>query len=118
MFLGAGPPIFENARRNRFRPTAAEDVLWNYLRGKPGGCKFRRQHPLGQYIADFYCHALRLVVEIDGSVHDSPEAQVADANRQHWLESQGLTVIRFRNGQVLKTMDAVKASIESYFPKQ
>src|SRR4051812_19118296 len=94
IFLGADKIIFENARLLREKPTNAEILLWSYLRQKPFGFKFRRQHPAGIYIADFYCHALKLVIEVDGSIHDIEENIKNDIERQKYLESEGIKVIR------------------------
>ena len=119
MFLGADSLIFEHAKINRATPTAAEEHLWeHYLRHKPEGFKFRRQHPLNLYIADFYCHRVKLIIELDGSVHDSPEAQQADRERQDYLESQGLTILRFRNEEVMENIQSVMSRIRSHFFNQ
>jgi cyclase len=75
MFLGADRLIFENAKELRKNLTHSELLLWGYLKQKPFGYKFRRQHPLGIYIADFYCHALKLVIEVDGSIHHLDEVK-------------------------------------------
>jgi imidazole glycerol-phosphate synthase subunit HisF len=69
MFSGADKLLFEKAAALRSRQTFAEELLWNYLRTKPLGFKFRRQHSFSNYILDFYCHALNLVIEVDGSIH-------------------------------------------------
>ena len=69
MFGGAEQLLFKRASELRKQQTFAEEILWNYLRTKPFGFKFRRQHPFSCYILDFYCHSLRLVIEVDGSVH-------------------------------------------------
>ena len=66
MHAGANKFIFQRARELRDRETNAELVLWGYLKGKPLGLKFRRQHPYAVFILDFYCHALKLVIEVDG----------------------------------------------------
>ena len=100
MFYGAGNLIFENAKRLRDNPTNAETVLWGYLKQRPLGQKFRRQHPIGIYIADFYCHSLKMVIEVDGNIHAEPEVAEKDARRQIDLEQDGLTVIRFKNEEV------------------
>lgn len=72
MFMDATPEVFAFARQNRNAPTATEERLWDeFLRHKPNGYKFRRQHPLHLFIADFYCHALKPVIELNGSVHAS-----------------------------------------------
>jgi very-short-patch-repair endonuclease len=76
--------------------TGTERRLWTHLRGrKLEGWKFRRQHPIGEYIVDFYCPAARLVIELDGSSHDSDQQERYDQARQRWLESQGCKVLRF-----------------------
>jgi very-short-patch-repair endonuclease len=76
--------------------TFTEQRLWTHLRGrKLEGWKFRRQHPIGEYIVDFYCPAARLVVELDGYSHGFDKQIAYDAARQRWLEFQGYTVLRF-----------------------
>jgi len=72
MFNEALPLIFGKAKELRKNMTEAEKILWGYLKGGLNGLKFRRQHPIGVYIADFYCHAIRLVVELDGKIHHKP----------------------------------------------
>jgi cyclase len=107
MFYGATNLLFEKAKKLRENMTQAELVLWEYLRQHPLGFKFRRQHPLGIYIVDFYCHKLKLVIEVDGSVHGEREVQEADMERQRQLELDGLTVKRFTNEEVLKKKEEV-----------
>jgi cyclase len=114
MFLGASNLVFENARALRNNPTHAENVIWQYLRQKPFGHKFRRQHPIGIYIADFYCHSLKLIVEIDGNIHETIEVAQRDAERQRHLESEGISFLRFTNKQVEKKMEEVSSKIENY----
>jgi very-short-patch-repair endonuclease len=86
--------------------TFPESLLWSRLRG---GCldhaKFRRQHVIGRYVADFYCPECRLVVEVDGMSHQ--HTSDADAERQRWMERQGYRVVRVMNDDVLNSMDAV-----------
>ena len=94
------------ARQMRHEPTPAEGKLWQALRGRRlGGAKFRRQYAIDRFIVDFYCPAARLVVEVDGPVHDYQPEQ--DAIRQQFLESLGLRVLRFRNEDVLTALEAV-----------
>jgi cyclase len=107
MFYGANNLIFERAKELRGNLTHAELVLWGYLKQRPLGFKFRRQHPLGIYIVDFYCHALNLVIEVDGSIHDSVDIKVKDEQRQKDLKNDGLVVLRFRNEQVEKHLELV-----------
>jgi imidazole glycerol-phosphate synthase subunit HisF len=107
MFYGASNLLFEKAKELRENMTHAELVLWEYLRQHPLGFKFRRQHPLGIYVVDFYCHKLKLVIEVDGDVHGEREVQDADMERQRQLELDGLTVKRFTNEEVLKRKEEV-----------
>jgi very-short-patch-repair endonuclease len=95
------PDILSYARENRRRQSPAEAKLWNLLRNRRlDGLKFRRQHPIGRFIVDFYCHEARLIVELDGRSHD---AQLDyDALRTGWLQEQGYRVVRFTNEQVLR----------------
>jgi very-short-patch-repair endonuclease len=78
MFAGAEQVLFERAAELRSQPTHAEEVLWSYLKIKPLGFKFRRQHPYLIYILDFYCHALHLVIEVDGAIHQKEEVKQND----------------------------------------
>ena len=73
MFYGASNLIFENAKLLRNRLTLSESLLWEYLSNKQLGVKFRRQHPISRYIADFYCHEVKLIIELDGSIHNQSE---------------------------------------------
>jgi very-short-patch-repair endonuclease len=101
-----------NARRMRKAPTPAEDALWQKLRRHQLGAQFRRQHSIGRYIVDFYCAAAQLVIEIDGSAHDEPSH---DAERQEYLASLRLRVLRFRNAEVLErigdVLDTIRAAL-------
>ena len=112
MFFGASKIIFENAKVLRKNMTDAEKILWGYLKTKPNGFKFRRQHPLGIYIADFYCHKLKLVIELDGSIHDDERVKENDAIRQQRIEEDGLHVIRFKNSEILKDIENVLKAID------
>lgn len=94
------------SRQMRKAPTPAEKALWQRLRRHGvSGYKFRRQHPVGKFIVDFYCADVQLAIEIDGSIHDYTQEE--DALRQHFIEGQGIRVIRFSNGEVLQHIDAV-----------
>ncbi|WP_428236337.1 endonuclease domain-containing protein [Gracilimonas sp.] len=103
-----------NARSLRKNMTKAEVCLWKYgLRKKQRmGYTFNRQRPVLNYIADFMCKKLKLIIEVDGSSHDSPEAFEYDQRRQRHLEEAGFKVIRFRNKDVLTNMDAVLMAID------
>ncbi|MGD0191027.1 MAG: endonuclease domain-containing protein [Rhizomicrobium sp.] len=96
------------ARRLRASATDAERKLWVFLRGKQiAGFRFRRQHPIGPYIVDFYCSAAKLIVELDGSQHGEPRNVVYDANRDQWLTTRGYRVLRFANANFLREHEAV-----------
>jgi imidazole glycerol-phosphate synthase subunit HisF len=112
MFEGASPLIFENAKHLRKKMTDAEQVLWFYLKKGINGFKFRRQHPIGIYIADFYCHKAKLIIEVDGSIHNEPEIIKSDKARQKELEDWGYSVVRFSNQEVISNAKDVIASIE------
>jgi very-short-patch-repair endonuclease len=88
------------ARRNRKEMTASETSLWNALRHELQGYKFRRQHPIGDYIADFVCMSEKLVIEVDGCYHEQPLQQQSDQQRTTFLESKCYKVIRFKNEEV------------------
>jgi adenine-specific DNA-methyltransferase len=86
--------------------------MWKALRARRlGGLKFRRQHPMGGYVLDFYCDEARLVVEIDGGGHAEPEQEEFDESRTRRLEEYGLCVLRFWNTDVLRNLQGVLASI-------
>jgi very-short-patch-repair endonuclease len=93
------------ARRLRRNLSLPEQLLWRILRASRGHCRFRRQHPLGPYVADFYCPRARLVVEIDGAAHDS--RQDRDERRDAYLSSLGLSVLRIAAADVVADPHAV-----------
>jgi very-short-patch-repair endonuclease len=104
------PLYVERARELRREMNDAEKRIWWRIRaGRLGGHRFRRQHPMGQYILDFVCLRSRLVVEIDGETHGDDAAEYKDAQRATWIEGRGFRVIRFWNDYVLNhTDDAVE----------
>jgi very-short-patch-repair endonuclease len=103
-------------RKLRASATPAEAVLWRSLqRRQLDGRKFRRQHGIGLYVVDFCCPEERLVVELDGSVHDDPVRHDYDAERQRFLESLGYLVIRFDNRQVLQQTGLVLEAVRQSF---
>ena len=112
MFDQAHPLIFVRAKELRKKMTGAEQLLWNYLKSGINGLKFRRQHPIGLYIADFYCHPVRLIVEIDGKIHDKEEIRVSDEQRESDLKSWGNKVIRFKNEEVFEDIQKVLLTIK------
>ncbi|GAA4198984.1 hypothetical protein GCM10022289_08580 [Pedobacter jeongneungensis] len=90
-------------------------MMWQCLRNKKIlNFKFRRQHPLHQYIADFYCHEAKLIIEIDGGIHNNPENQEYDQNRTVELMKIGITVIRFTNEDVNNNLDEVIKVIKDH----
>lgn len=102
MFYGAQPILFEFAKQMRNNPTEAEKFLWEQLSGdKIEDVRFRRQHPVLYFIADFYCHKAGLIIQVDGGYHKLEEQFEYDKNRDSELEEFGLKVIRFTNEQVL-----------------
>jgi very-short-patch-repair endonuclease len=95
-------------RELRKSMTPAEQLLWECLRDRRlAGLKFRRQHAIGRYIVDFYCHEHRLIIELEGSVHDRPEQAEHDKVRKRELEAQGFRVLTFRNEEVLNDPEGV-----------
>jgi very-short-patch-repair endonuclease len=107
MFEGASHLIFANAKHLRKNMTDAEIVLWAHLKKGINDFKIRRQHPIGFYIADFYCHKSKLIIEIDGLIHNEAHIKEADDARQKELERWGYTIIRFTNQQVLEKPEEV-----------
>ncbi len=103
--------LTENARTLRKRMTKEEAHLWYQFlcRYKP---RFHRQYVIGNYIADFYCHQAKLVVELDGSQHCDPGSIEYDQNRTEYLRSQGLEVLRFSNLDVMRQFRSVCESID------
>jgi very-short-patch-repair endonuclease len=85
--------------------------LWQQLRTRPAGLKFRRQHPAGPYVLDFYCAEMQLAVEVDGIAHDMGANPVRDARRDQWLEEHGVRTIRFLASDVLADVNAVVTRI-------
>ena len=100
------------ARGLRQRQTEAEHRIWSRLRGRRlCGCKFRRQHPVGPYFADFACIEIGLAIELDGGQHAEKRAQTHDVIRSDVLAGYGLEVMRFWDNDVLRETDAVIAAI-------
>ena len=105
-------PTVEKARDLRRRMTLPEVILWQAIRGrKLGGARFRRQHPVGPYILDFYCDEARLAVEVDGSGHEHPDQARHDARRTQWLNLRGITVHRIAARDVLGNLEGVLAGL-------
>ncbi|MEO6454189.1 MAG: acetylglutamate kinase [Ginsengibacter sp.] len=111
MFYGAGPIIFQRAEELRNKMTAAEKIIWDLIHINEWHLKFRRQHPISNYIADFYCHAIKLVIEIDGNIHEDEEVKQMDGTREQCLKDLGLSILRFKNEEVFKAPKKVLETI-------
>ena len=108
---GTTPEIEKRARELRQQMTPAEDRLWKHLRGDQlKGLYFRRQHPVGHFILDFYCATCKLVIEVDGEIHQCRQEE--DEARTEVLMSYGYTVIRFKNDEVMNEIESVIHQIE------
>ena len=103
----------EFAAKQRAIPTEAESLLWNHLRASQLGVRYRHQHIIGEYIADFACVSNRVIIEIDGLYHSLPEQRISDQERTEWLESNGWKVIRFTNEEVFSNLDRVIERIKN-----
>lgn len=112
MFHGTPPQIFEMANQLRKNMTETEKMLWSHLKKGVNGLKFRRQHPIGVYVADFYCHKMKLVIELDGSVHDNAEVAARDKQREDDLRAWGYEIIRFTNEQIHTAIQSVIRTVE------
>jgi very-short-patch-repair endonuclease len=100
------------ARDLRHNETSAEDLLWNELRGKRlHGLRFRRQHPIGHFVLDFFCVQIQLAVELDGCVHRQSDQAAYDEERTRFLQEQGIYVLRFRNEEVFDNLPQVLQKI-------
>jgi len=113
---GAPPmqrPVVYNARKLRREMSLPEVLLWEQLRAGKQGLKYRRQHPIGPYIADFYCSAAKLVIEIDGEAHDRGDRPERDIVRDTAMRNAGYEVLRIAAADVLKDMEAVILTIRA-----
>jgi very-short-patch-repair endonuclease len=113
MYFGARPDISQKAKELRKCETGAEKILWARLhKNQIMGLQFRRQHPINRFIADFYCARIKLVIEVDGSIHELPENQDYDIGRSEILNDFGIKVIRFSNEQIIEDIEEVISNIE------
>lgn len=112
LHLGANNDQIKKAKSFRHEMTEAERILWNEIKSrKLNGLKFRRQHPIHYYIADFYCHEKKLIIEVDGGVHESEETRIHDGNRTAEFEKLGIRVLRFTNEKILHSLNEVTDTI-------
>ncbi len=113
MFYNAKPNIFEKAKILRENMTIPELKLWQLLKGKQMlNLRFRPQHPIDKFIADFYCHPIKLVIEVDGGIHKSRDQREYDINREAELNYWGIKVIRFTNDEIERNIYFVLSEIE------
>ena len=112
MHYGASKEIFEFAEKLRKNMTEAEKIVWERVCKNQLDTRIRRQHPLWKFIADFYCHELKLIIEIDGDIHLSKEHREYDIDREVTLNEFGIEIIRFTNNQVMNETDKVIAAIK------
>jgi very-short-patch-repair endonuclease len=111
MYYGASMEIFRRAEILRNHTTEAERMLWGRLNSKQvKGFKFRRQHTVNQFIVDFYCHKAKLVIELDGEIHNEKEIAERDKGRGYMLKNYGMEILRFNN-------DAIRNNIENVISK-
>ena len=119
MYYGADSETLRAAHILRRSMTKAEAVLWKKLRDRNViSIKFRRQHPVYNFIVDFYCHEYKLVIEVDGEIHNDEIASRYDLGRTEVLNNFGLKVIRFTNNQILCSLDSVIEKIQREIPKR
>jgi very-short-patch-repair endonuclease len=105
--------IIKLSKKLRKVMTPEEELLWLKLRAKRfNGLKFRRQHSIGRYIGDFYCEELRLIIEIDGGIHDYQNEY--DENRNNFLSAGKFNILRFKNEEITNSIDDVLEKIEEY----
>lgn len=117
MFYGAKGDLFGKASDLRSRETEAEKVLWTRLsKNQVKGFRFKRQHPISTFIADFYCHKAKLIIEVDGGYHDNPDQVEYDQQRTTVFKDLNIKVIRFSNQDVLERLDWVVKEIEKQLP--
>ncbi|AZI70775.1 endonuclease domain-containing protein [Cloacibacterium normanense] len=114
MWKGAPSDLFSKAQFLRRNETIAEKLLWEKLRNNQlEGLKFRRQHPVNIYIADFYCHKFKLIIELDGDYHNQEEQKQKDEVRTEVLRLNDLKIIRFKNEEVEQDINQVLTTIKN-----
>ena len=103
----AKPRTTRNARELRRKMTLPEVVLWHWLRRRPDGLKFRRQHPTGAYVLDFFCNDARLAIEVDGEAHSRGDRPRRDDARDQWLRAAGVETLRIPAANILEDAESV-----------
>ncbi len=104
--------LLRRSRALRRKQTPAENRLWSLLRGKKlGGYKFRRQHVILNYIVDFFCFSEKLIIELDGPIHNTQKAREYDQRREALLEANGYRILRFKNAEVFQNEEKVLSTI-------
>ncbi len=103
----------EHRKELRNKSTSVEVILWNHLKGKKTGFKFRRQYSVGNYILDFYCTEKRLAIELDGAGHFTEEGQEQDTYRDEELKQRDIKILRFENKQIEENIDQVLKTIQN-----
>lgn len=115
MWRGAPPTIFSKAKKLRNEMTEVEMLMWEKLRSNRfHGYKFRRQHPISIYVADFYCHQFNLIIEVDGEYHNETNQLNRDEERTKDLNFQGMKILRFTNDEIKNDINAVLKKIKEY----
>lgn len=112
MHFGAEPSTFKNAQYLRDNETPTEKLLWQRIKNNQTGVKFRRQHPIGNYIADFYCHRARLVLELDGDYHDNTNQKELDNMRDKFMNELGIHILRFVDDDIINDIESVIKKIK------
>ena len=115
MYYGSNFFTFQKAEELRKHMTKAELILWKELRNKKLlGLKFRRQHPISRFIADFYRHKHKLVIELDGEIHLKNYVAINDKKREDEIKSLGITVLRFKNNEIINHLESVLQQISNF----
>ena len=117
MFYGPSAQTFKYAKQLRGKMTVAEEILWKYLsKNQMNGYRFKRQHPIRNYIADFYCHKATLLVEVDGGIHETEKQMERDREKTAAIEGSGCRILRFTNDHVVNGIDQVLNTIKNELP--
>ena len=112
MHRNASGQIFRNAIELRKTPTKAEEIIWDqFFKKRPMGFKFRFQHPFHIFILDFYCHLLKIEVEIDGKINEDKFQKMYDEERDNFLKDEGLLVVRINNDLIYNNLEEVKNNL-------